>query len=317
MKIEFKYTSGIINLPSGVSESAVRADESALRVLLALFDFMPYLSSMDSHIGALADKCSLSVNQVVSALEFWQREGILSIDGSVPSVAVATQNNAQNMRPTYTGKQIAEFTSNNKRLHSLFTACQSVLGKDFTTPDYNEIINLVDYYHFEHEYILLLLAHCVSIEKTGWAYIRKTAKCLWDEGIDTYEKLELHFEARHNKRSLEYKIRKLFGIGEREFIKAEHEIFDKWLEQRLSFKLIEKAYEITVEKTGSASLKYCNAILANWLTAGIHTPEEAEKALAQHASQQKDKMSSFDTEEMFELSLRRSEEKMKERRRNR
>ena len=192
---------------------------------------------------------------------------------------------------------------------------ENVLGKAFTAQDYNNVMQLKSYFKFSDEYILLLLAHCAEVEKASWAYIRKTATALYDEGISSYSKLEAHFANRHNKRSLEYKIRKLLGIGEREFTKSEKSHIDKWIGLKTPFELITKAYEITIDKcSGKFSYPYMAKILDNWHTNGIKTAEDVEKSLESYQAKQKLSMSTFDTDDFFEAALKRSDEKMMERR---
>ena len=189
-----------------------------------------------------------------------------------------------------------------------------MLGKSFTAQDYNNVMQLKSYFKFSDEYILLLLEHCVESEKASWAYIRKTATNLYDEGISSYSKLEAHFAARRNRRSPEYKIRKLLNIGEREFTKSERAHIEKWIDLKTPFELISKAYDITVEKTGKLSYAYMAKILDNWHTSGIKTAEDLEKSEEQYKNKQKMSMSTFDADEFFEAALERSNKKMMERR---
>jgi DnaD/phage-associated family protein len=195
----------------------------------------------------------------------------------------------------------------NEEIRSLFATCQAILGKDFNTHDHNNIIFLKSYYKFGNEFIMLLLAHCKEIDKANWQYIRKTAKNLYDEGIDTYARLEEHFADRKNKTTLEYKIRKLFDIGGREFSKAEKEKIDRWTSAQLDIDFIRLAYDITVDKTGKISLAYCAKIIENWLSCGIKTVKEAQES--ENQRKMAVKSSSFNTDDFFEAALNRSYKK--------
>jgi DNA replication protein DnaD len=55
-------------------------------------------------------------------------------------------------------------------------------------------------------------------------------------------------------------------------------------------------------------------ILDNWHTNGIKTAEDVEKSLESYQAKQKLSMSTFDTDDFFEAALKRSDEKMMERR---
>ena len=315
MKIEIKYTGGILNLPSRVADLAPLADEGQLRVLLTLCSSPAYLSDVEPYLTTISQRLDMSVNEIKNAIAFWVKNEVLNADGLDVAIASAsvTEAQVQNREPTYTGRQILDYVEKNKDFRALCNECQNVLGKSFTAQDYNNVMQLKSYFKFSDEYILLLLSHCVESEKANWAYIRKTAANLYDEGISSYSKLEGHFSARRNKRSLEYKIRKLLGIGEREFTKSEKSYIEKWIGLKLSIELLTKAYEITVEKTGKVSYSYMAKILDNWQIAGIKTAEDVEKSQEEYKSKQKMSMSTFETDDFFEAALKRSNEKMMER----
>ena len=316
MKIEIKYTGGILNLPSCVADLAPMADEGQLKVLLCLCGNPSYLNDIEPYFTTLSQRLDMNINEIKDCIAFWVKNQVLTADGLdiATDSAITTESQLQNREPTYTGKQILSYVEKNKDFRALCNECQAVLGKSFTAQDYNNVMQLKSYFKFSDEYILLLLEHCVDIEKASWAYIRKTAACLYDEGISSYSKLEAHFSARRNKRSLEYKIRKLFGIGDREFTKTEKSHIEKWIELKTPIDIITKAYEITVEKTGKVSYSYMAKILDNWHLAGIKTVEDVEKSLTEYKQKQKISMSTFDTDDFFEAALKRSNEKMMERR---
>ncbi len=312
MKISIKYVGSIINLPVGVADFIKDAKESELKVILGLGSFSAHFNDFDSALPLLCDKLDLELSEVTSALEFWAEAGIIDIDGFTPSENVASQISAsKNSAPSYTGEQISRLVDSNPDFKMLADCAQNVLEKDFTPTDYNSLLQIKTFYKFSDDYILLLLGHCVENETTNWAYIRKTSKILYDEGIDTYEALEKHLAERRNKRSLEYKVRKLFGVGMREFTKRERAHFDKWVELKHSFELIKKAYEVSIDNGKGVSWSYIAKVLENWHDSGIDTVEAAEESLSKHKNRLA--MSSFDTEDFFEAALKRSSERIKER----
>ena len=312
MKISIKYTGGIINLPSTVADVAPKASEAELKVLVTIFAYSGHFPDFESVLPIIADKLELSVNEVLSALDFWAKNDIITLDGcelSTNTAGIIAERT--NQAPTYTGAQISRLVDSNPSFKMLADCAQDVLGKSFTQTDYSSLLFIKDFYKFSDDYILMLLAYCVENDTTNWAYVRKTSKILYDEGIDTYEKLESHFAARRNKRSFEYKIRKLFGVGGREFTSREKSIFEKWVDAKYSYDLIKMAYEISVDNTGKSNWNYTNKILENWLASGVKTVEDAEKSQASHKN--KISMSSFDTDDFFEAALKRSKERIKER----
>lgn len=304
MKIEIKYTGNILNLPSRVADLAPTVSKEDLQTIICLFGYNEYFSSFENAIPLIAEKLTISCEDVKSSLAFWAKAGVISVDGLGEFESKMITDTASNGMPSYTGAQIEAYVAKNKRIGELFKECQSLLGKSFNKHDYDNVINLKEYYKFSSAYILLLLAHCVDIGKTNWAYVRKLANEFYDNGIDTYKKLETHFADRKNEMSLEFKIRKLFGIGEREFIKTERAVFEKWIENKYEFELIQLAYEITIEKTGKSSPRYANKILENWISSGINTANDAREAQEKYKSKQKQE--TFDADDFFEAALKRS-----------
>ncbi|MBO5338452.1 MAG: DnaD domain protein [Clostridia bacterium] len=312
MKITIKYTGGIINLPSNIADIVPSAGEAELKVIISIFAYSGHFNDFESVLPILSEKLELEINEVISALEFWAENGIITLDGyEISPSVVSAASERSNCAPTYTGSQITKLLGTNPDFKMLADCAQNVLGKDFTPTDFTSLLFIKDHYKFSDEYILMLLAYCVENNTTNWAYIRKTSKILYDEGIDTYEKLESHFSARRNKRSFEYKIRKLFGVGGREFTSKEKNTFEKWVDAKFSYDLIKRAYELCIDNTGKSSWSYTSKILENWQIAGIKTVEDAEKSLASYKNKQN--MSSFDTDDFFEAALKRSQERIKER----
>ncbi|MBQ8840489.1 MAG: DnaD domain protein [Clostridia bacterium] len=311
MKIEIKYQGSILNLPASVTEHLKDAGERELKVILGILGYIGSLSAFERCIPLMADNLELSIEDIKSALAFWHKAGVIHVEGLDGDMAKAIEIESaeKNSVPTYTGKQIEAFVRENKDIGTLFKSCQGVLGKEFNTHDYNAVLFLKSYYKFSDEYILLLLAHCVECEKPTWAYIRKTARTLYDEGIDTYERLEEHFAARKNKRSLEYKLRKLFGIGERELSQKEKQYFEKIDSLKVKLDIIKRAYEVSVDNTGAPSLAYTVKVVDNWLASGVRSLEDAERLLESRKNS-KLQMSSFDTNDFFESAVKRSAEKI-------
>lgn len=301
MKIEVKYSGKIINLPSSVLTVMHQASYEDLCVIIGIYSCQDMLGAFDKYITKFSEDIGVGIEKIQKSLAFWQKHGVISVDGSIE---VTSMMSASSSVPTYTGSQIAKFVENNEDIRSLFMACQAILGKEFGTHDFNNIIYLKDNFHFSSDYIMLLLAHCKDLEKTMWSYVRKTAQNLYDEGIDTYVRLEAHFADRKNKNSLEYKIRELFGIGRRELSRTERDKIERWIELNLDIELIRFAYDITIDKTSRASVPYCAKIIENWISSGVKTLEDARKN--EDEKNKKLGASSFDTNDFFEAALKRS-----------
>ena len=203
----------------------------------------------------------------------------------------------------FSSGEIRRITEENKELSSLFDACQQAMGKLFTTDEFNIVISLYEYYGFEADYILLLCAHSAGRGK-NLRYAEKMAHTLYDKEITTYAALEEHFARLDLLASSEGQLRSLFGYGTRKLTAKEQEFFMHWLmDLSHSYEMIEYAYEITVNRTQQAKLPYINKILENWYADGHKTPEDVKNAENKNAPAA---LSSFNTDDFFDLALKRS-----------
>ena len=307
MKIEIKYSGSILNLPSGVAGCLQDATKTDLQVILLVLSNMEYLTKFEECIPQIASRLTVSALDVQTSLLFWAKHGIIAVEGADDFEAEMVGAKATEA-PTYTGKQIIKFVENNKKIQALFNECQSVMGKAFNKADHDNVIKLKEVYRFSDAYIILLLAHCVEVGKTNWAYIRKLANELYDLGITSYKKLESHFADRKNKNSLEYKVRKLLCLGNFEFTAKQKSIFEAWVERAISFELIKYAYEVTVDSGKNPSMPYMARIIENWISSGITTVKEAQDSQQKYREKQakKNTPSYGDADDFFEAALARS-----------
>ncbi len=192
----------------------------------------------------------------------------------------------------------------------LLVSCQQYMGKMFNIAEVEIVVGLLDYLHLDSAYILLLFSHCQKMEKKSLRYIEKLAIGLFDDGIMDYEELDAHLQAIEDASKIEKQLRRLFGTGRRALTAKEKDAFSKWGGKwKMPYELIEKAYEITVENTGGASVAYCNAVLEKWYQSGYTTLEQVNGAITQYRHDRdgaKDQKGSFETDDFFEAALRRS-----------
>lgn len=320
MKLEVLFGSDVIVLPKlPVVTSIERAGESELKALLYIMSDENLRNSPDK----LAEKPGFDKSKAESALAFWRGAGAFS-SGTVSSAAEdehvqkprqITEQKAPSVRsdkPQYTGIEIEEMLHKKSGLKDLLSECQRILGKVFNPVEVNKFAALSDYLRLENDHILLLCQYCVQKGKSSVHYIEKTAYDLYDEGIDTAAKFDSYMKRREEYEKDVSKVRTLFGLGERALTPRENDMIKDWfINWEFSFEMISRAYELTVNNTDKASLPYTNKILNNWHDSGIKTPEDAETSSNSFKAKKeadKNAQSSFDTDEFFELALKRSYE---------
>ncbi len=299
MKYEINYGNGVVSVPASALEKLSGAGESELKVLLAVCSGVEDIVAATGCDGTAVD----------SALAFWRGAEILSGEKKAPERKVSRHATV----PAYTGEELSRIIDENG-LAMIIDECQSLTGRVFNITEVNRIAALNSYLGLSGEYILLLFSYCAEHGKTTLKYIEKTAYDLYDRGIDSTEALEEYIRREEEKHSLEVKLRKLFGFGERSLTPAEKKHIAAWSDEySYSYDIIEEAYNITVEKTGKLSLPYLSKILSNWYGKNLRTIEDVRTSLAEYekAKQQKpEDNSSFDVDEFFELALKRSRDKI-------
>ncbi len=328
MKLNFQQD--VINLPGSVLSHA-DADATQLRVLLWVASD-PSLAGKPRQLAKLAD-CTPKVAD--SALTYWRERGILTDGEALPVMATPTvtsdaakpssrvlMHRADEL-PTYTSTELAAMLEKRESLRILIDETQRMLGKIFNLSEVNTLVGMVDYLGMSMECILILFAHCKRIEKTSLRAIEKYAYSLVDRDITTAEALEEEIRTVEALRSFEGEVRALFGLKSRALTAKENKMLRAWVSFGYGIDVVRRAYELTVNATGEASLPYANSILERWNSEGLHSPEEIDRANEDQQTKKSGKAAqkgngkptlgnSFDTDDFLKAALRRSFPEKKE-----
>lgn len=299
-----------IRLPASTAEHLSAASKMDLALLIRLAA-EGGICGKDDLVRFAADLGSTR-EELERSLYFLRGAGLVTTDGAGQIRIAESDGEPARVRKLlsadtpqrFSSNEIRRITEDNKALASLFDACQQAMGKLFTTDEFNIVISLYDYYGFEADYILLLCAHCAGRQK-NLRYAEKMAHTLYDKEIVTYAALEEYFNRLDRMESAEGQLRTLFGFGTRSLTNKEREFFMHWLmDLSCSMELMEYAYEITVDRTGKVKLPYINKILENWHADGLKTPEDVKNA--ENKNHADASLSSFNTDDFFDLALKRS-----------
>lgn len=304
MKYNINYGKGVCVIPQAFFEISKRASSADILVFLAICDSQ----GSDIDASSLAKKLKLKENQVSESISFWRGGGLLesaesnetdtnlifenensnsqkatddefSAENEVSEETRAKKLRRSDSLPNYTTEEVAQYMESNTGFQNLLTECQNVVGKVFNVHEVNVVIGLVDYLDLDYEYILMLFAYCVGLGKKSLHYIEKTAFDLYDSGMTDANKLSEELKRRENFKRMESKLRAMFGMGERYISQKEQKMMSAWIsDMKFSYELILKAYEITVDKIGKASVSYVNAILDRWNAQNLRTEQDIDNA---------------------------------------
>lgn len=310
MKAEFIYGSSVVTLPADVKKFIKNASKTDLRVIVAL------AAGEGTSAEALARACDATEGEVIESLAFWRGTGIVRTEDvargqtAEPSRSPAAEPTVKASRMT--SEEIARICEEHTDLKNTVDKCQCLLGKVFTYSESGVIVYLYDHLRLDCEYIVLLCSYCKNHGHDSVRYLEKTALSLFDRGIDTVEKLEDYFVSEAKRSDLEYKIRKLYGFGDRALTAKESGYIDTWANDwQLSFELIEAGYERMMSSISEPKLHYENKILKSWHDAGVMTVADIEKADPQRSAEKSARKKktepdpSFDIDEFFKLAVER------------
>ncbi len=357
MHIKINYGRAVATIPAVEPAVLARATAEDLRILICLCHAGVTLSgeSSDALCQTLAEAAGCSPLTVAASISFWRGTGVLELseEGSKPSEVSAPQplprpaepvvptapapvekpqvtvKRVGNQLPSYSNADLAAILEKNPETRENIHECARLWGNLLNLQETNVLLELSDYLGLEWDYILSLIARCVEDMKRlgmkhSMRYVEKQAIRFYDEGITTLDALQDKFRALDELHSVEGKLRRLFGMGERKLTPAETKHFSTWLHDfHYDFEIIERAYNIAVDNKGTPDKRYINAVLANWNSQNLRTMADIDAAEAAHQAEQEQKWAakaapkrttppppagggSFDTDSFFEAAVRRS-----------
>lgn len=237
------------------------------------------VSGKSMSTGEMAGKLNLLESDVVNALEYWNKNGVLTYDSdnvlfgnALPSEDTEEITNKKNM------EQIAEEMTSNKALADLCTLSQEILGKPLRNRDIETLYWFYDELGLSPEVITLLLEYCVSKDKRSMSYIEKVAMSWHKNGIITIDAADRFITDEKEKNGYFGSLRKLFGIDNRSFSKTEETYLKTWRDEYgMDENMVGLAYEYCIMQTSKLSFPYMNSIIKRWNELGIKTVAQAEQ----------------------------------------
>lgn len=303
------FREGAVAIPEAAIDAC--GDLLQFRLLCLLCSDRTLCEADDS---VIAERLLCSPEEVRATAEALRAVGLIK-----PEKKLAPSAQTKNL----TGEEIAEIVDGDDGFRGFVNECENICGKVFTPIDLSKIASLRRDLGFDGETIVLMFFYYAEKldavgKKLSVSYVEKAAYSLFNQGVRTYPQLQAYIKTTEERNTLNYRLRRLFGMGDRAFTKKEKGFFEKWSgEWNMPFEMIEFSFEITVNNTGKPSLDYMSRILSDWHAEGITTVCEAEKRSAERKeavryksitknTAPEAKESSFDTDEFFEKALKRS-----------
>ncbi len=282
----------LIVIPREVLKLIKNATEPDLKVIIYLY------ANGDYTVSEMVRELGLNQGEIEAALSFWRGAGIIA---PVSAGRKKKELSSVNLYQTYDSETISEAVQKDNDFRSLAEMVGDLLGRVLNKNDYNSLYYLYDYVNLPADFICGVAQYSTGQKKTSLQYIMKTALGLYDDGIDTYEKLEELIAKKEKTRKSANRLKKICGMGDRDLSPKENAHVERWFETwDIPFDLVKLAYDKTVDATGKVQFAYMNTILKNWHESGYKTEEDVKAEEKKTGT-----VSSFDDDEFFEAALKK------------
>lgn len=294
--IDFGPWGSIFAVPAAVADRHLKfCSEAQLKVLLLAL--RQGQSPVDT--AGIAGRLGLTEAEVDDCLQYWQ-EAQLFTEGSAPQPEKAGPAPAEPSKKTVEGgvttirsrghlspEEVNALLREDKRFAGLAAELEKARGSVLSPSEREILAYLCGSLELTPEYLLVAAAYCRDRGKKKMSYLEKMVAGWLEDGIDTYEKAEVHIRRLTRQEDDEGRIRRLFGLPERALTAREKACINRWCGEYMTpDALIKLAYDRAVEATGKVSFAYIDKVLAAWTAKGITTVEaaEAERTAAQKAA---------------------------------
>ncbi len=317
--MEINYSARVLSLPHDTVLRVIQtASAEELKVMIYLCSNEEFRKDPSKNRAKAVKDLHLQWSDIEGAISFWEKNGAFMNSDQIPTPVIERKNKASELlkkeAPEYSSEEAAGIIESSDELKKLIDECSALLGKMLNKNEVSHIVSMYEYLRLTPEYIKKLFEYCIECDKKSVVYISRMAYSMFDNDITTIDELLSHLEEEDKKTDLIYRIRELFGIGSRALTSREKSNINRWIEEYNSpFELIQQAYEITVDRTGEASVVYASAILKRWHAEGFTTLEETKAEAESYKASKKAKeakekghLGNFDEDEFMALAIRRS-----------
>lgn len=316
MKLEIGKGEELL-VKSALASALDGAGETETKVLLLLLSntkngIVDGDECRDEIISAL----SIAETDYVSAIAYWRGAKVLKVHSAKKKEPNETEGSTKHLvedkLPDYKEDEMADKIEKTDGLKSVIDECQQIIGKIFSPADTAVIVGMSDRLGLSGEYITMLAAYCVGIGKKSLRYLEKTACSIYDEGVDTTEKLASYITKKESIHEAKAQIQKMTGAADRALTTKEKKLLDLWLDDfGYDVSVVEIAYEMAVNRIkGPQYIPYMGAIIGTWHEKGLRNADEVRQMLEAYKKSQSESVGGFDTDDFFNKAANKTKKKI-------
>ena len=318
--IDFGAWNGVFAVPCSVVDIHLKlAGESSLKVLLWILRH----AGQPVNTNTIASELSIAKSDVEDCIYYWVKAGIFSLseekltpgktmeNGQLPTpqdtAPVAPKKNAsyQIIKPEKAPQLEPEAWAERlegEDIRFLFQQAENILGHPPTHMEQKELVDLIDWFAFPLDSILMLLQYCKTTKRKGVRSIHAVAVEWAKVGISSYEQVEEYISKHLAQYDHETAVKDAFHLRDGLSEKQKKYIANWFGPLGFTTDMVKLAGDRTLDRTNSLSFDYMNSILESWNKKGITTPKQAMEE--KHPSQKgfsSGTASSLDKEEIDRL----------------
>ena len=267
--------------------------------------------------GEIADAVGIHPQSAEEAVRFWVQNGLLRQEEDAltttllpaaeeakpqrtpePSTARIPIAPRRMLRPD--GIYISERMEASPAIHRLVEEAEAMLGKTLSPALSGTLIQAHEDYGLPCEVILMLVAYANKIGRANTSYIESIVRNWAEANILSIEAAEEKLRELDETAAAWKRCERAFGMTSRRApSKNEGQYAHRWVcEWGMPDELLNEAYNRCVDNTGKVNMKYINAILESWHSAGIHTLKDAmDEKIAAEARREAKRSPSYDLDE--------------------
>lgn len=268
-------------IPSYIIEELMRETPgSEFKALVALYHAAQTTGSLST--GTLAQLCGFSEVDAISACEYWNNRGVLTIramdaQGNLDLVfdhsRTLTDETGQPEPPKPSGHAETLASGDFK---DLVGALEMSLGKPMSPSQLRFTLELKDDYGFPDEVIMLLYGYCAGKESVR--YMEQVALSWREKQVRTADEANAVIRRFEDKWSNHRELFKYMGMDPQTIAKPQEEQLDRWFgDYGFDLVLLKHAAQRCINQLGKADLNYIEGILKRWKADGIKTVADAMK----------------------------------------
>lgn len=256
-----------------------KADGEYVKIYLLLLRLSG--SNLPIRVDELADALELTRKDILRALNYWEKVGLLKLNEDSPSVSEGSATNASREEVAAADTSIAapkvpekanrsavemEQSIKNTDLEQTVYMAETYLGRPLSASELNSFCYINDDLHYSSDLLEYLIEYCITRGKKSVRYIESVAINWFQMGIDSVKKAK---EQTALYTQNVFPVMKAFGIANRNPGPAELDYIKKWNSLGFETDIIVEACNRTLLATHQASFPYANRILEDWKKSGV------------------------------------------------